>query len=303
MKKIAIIGGGSVGLLFSSYLSENFDVTLYTRTTEQAKAVRKEGILRVAGEMKQKTHIQARALSEGMAGEDLVIVAVKQYHLENVLSVLKNEIKNDIPVLFVQNGMGHIHKIEASVHKHVFLGIVEHGALKASINEIRHTGAGVTKIACYRGNNSYINQLFEKPVESFPFIQENEWYEMLINKLIVNSCINPLTALYRVTNGQLIHNPFYYENLKIVFSEIIKALRITDGTAYWTKVIHICRQTSLNRSSMLRDIEEGRETEVEAILGYVLQEAEASLIAVPSVEFLYTSIKGLENKGKEQSNG
>ncbi|MDQ0244202.1 2-dehydropantoate 2-reductase [Bacillus fengqiuensis] len=303
MKKIAIIGGGSVGLLFSSYLAERFDVTLYTRTEEQAQVVRREGIMRVVGEVKREASVQARTLSEGMAGEDFVIVAVKQYHLEKVLSVLKNEIKDDIPVLFVQNGMGHIHKIEKSVHKHVFLGIVEHGALKTSINEINHTGAGVTKIACYRGNASYIDRLFEKPVESFPFMQEIEWYEMLINKLIVNSCINPLTSLYRVTNGQLIHNPFYHENLKIVFSEIIKALRITDGEAYWTKVIHICRQTSLNRSSMLRDIEEGRETEVEAILGYVLQEAEASLTAVPSVEFLYKSIKGLEKAGEEQSNG
>lgn len=299
MKKIAVIGGGSVGLLFSSYLAERFDVTLYTRTEEQAEAVRREGLIRVVGEVKRETPVQARTLSEGMNGEDLIIVAVKQYHLEVVLSILKNEIKDDIPVLFVQNGMGHIHKIEKSAHKHVFLGIVEHGALKTSVNEIHHTGAGVTNIACYRGNGSSINRLFEKPIELFSFMQQNEWYEMLINKLIVNSCINPLTALYRVTNGQLIHNLFYHENLKIVFSEIIKALRITDGSAYWTKVIHICRQTSLNRSSMLRDIEEGRETEVDAILGYVLQEAEASLAAVPSVNFLYKSIKGLEKAGEE----
>ncbi|WP_078413477.1 2-dehydropantoate 2-reductase [Priestia abyssalis] len=303
MKKIGIIGGGSVGLLFSSYLAECFDVTLYTRTEEQAEAVRREGVIRVVGEMKRETPVQARTLSEGMANEDLIIVAVKQYHLENILSIFKNEIKDDIPVLFVQNGMGHIHKIEKSAHKHVFLGIVEHGALKTSLNEIHHTGAGVTNIACYRGNSSSINRLFEKPIESFPFMQQNDWYEMLINKLIVNSCINPLTALYRVTNGQLIHNPFYHENLKIVFSEIIKALRITDGSAYWAKVIHICRQTTLNRSSMLRDIEEGRETEVDAILGYVLQEAETSLTAMPSVHFLYKSIKGLEKAGEGQFNG
>ncbi|HWO95093.1 MAG TPA: 2-dehydropantoate 2-reductase [Bacillus sp. (in: firmicutes)] len=303
MKKIAIIGGGSVGLLFASYLAEHFNVTVYTRTKQQAKTVGSEGIIRVIGESKRKMSVRAGVLSEGMDGEDLVIVAVKQYHLENVLSLLKNEIKNDIPVLFVQNGMGHIHKIEKSAHKHVFLGIVEHGALKTGINEIHHTGAGVTKIACYRGKSSYMEELFKKPIESFLFMREENWYEMLINKLIVNACINPLTALYRVTNGQLIENPFYYENLKTVFGETIQALRIIDGAAQWTKVMDICRRTSLNRSSMLKDIEEGRETEVEAILGYVLQEAEVSRVAAPSVKFLYKSIKGLQNKGKEQSDG
>ena len=42
--KIGIIGAGSIGLLFASYLSSAFSVTLYTRTSEQAKEINDHGL-------------------------------------------------------------------------------------------------------------------------------------------------------------------------------------------------------------------------------------------------------------------
>ncbi|MEH7489047.1 2-dehydropantoate 2-reductase N-terminal domain-containing protein, partial [Priestia megaterium] len=44
MKTIGIIGGGSLGLLFSAYLSDCYDVTLYTKTKTQAKCINENGI-------------------------------------------------------------------------------------------------------------------------------------------------------------------------------------------------------------------------------------------------------------------
>jgi 2-dehydropantoate 2-reductase len=294
MKNIAIIGGGSVGLLFASYLTENFNVTLYTKTTAQADVIAGDGIVRTAGEAIQTTAVEARSFSEGMRNEDFVIVAVKQYHLDDVLSSLQAGINHNVPVLFVQNGMGHIHKLKQSVHQHIFLGVVEHGALKIGPNKIHHTGMGVTNISCYRGEASFIDGLIEQVGEGFPFRGVHDWREMLIGKLIINACINPLTALYREKNGRLIEEPFYYQNLQIVFNEVISALHIADTAAYWEKVTDICRRTASNRSSMLRDIEAGRETEVEAILGYILREAAENETPVPVLTFLYNAIKGLE---------
>ncbi|MFC3882682.1 2-dehydropantoate 2-reductase [Bacillus songklensis] len=297
MKKIAIIGGGSVGLLFTAYLSKKFDVMLYTRTKEQAQAIRREGLSLVNKGAVQRIEVQAHPLSEGIFDADLVVIAVKQYHMEDVLSAVDPQLKKDVPLLFVQNGMGHIHKIKESKYKHVLLGIVEHGALKNGENEIHHKGIGATKIACYRGDDRYIEELLERQIDFFPFIQEENWYGMLVTKLVVNACINPLTALYRVTNGQLVENSFYQQNLQVVFKEVAEALNLIDASSYWTKVINICRQTALNRSSMLRDIEERRETEIEAILGYVLQEARSRDVSTPSLNFLYKSIKGMEKRG------
>ena len=42
--RIGIIGGGAIGLLFANYLSENHDVTIFTRTKEQAELLNRDGL-------------------------------------------------------------------------------------------------------------------------------------------------------------------------------------------------------------------------------------------------------------------
>jgi 2-dehydropantoate 2-reductase len=65
----------------------------------------------------------------------------------------------------------------------------------------------------------------------------------------------------------------------------------------WELVTTICKNTAQNKSSMLRDIEEGRKTEIDAILGYVLAEAKKIEREVAITQFLYDSIKGMERRG------
>ncbi|MDG3043859.1 2-dehydropantoate 2-reductase N-terminal domain-containing protein [Bacillus sp. B6(2022)] len=45
--KIGIIGGGAIGLLCASYLSEHHDITLFTRRKQQAEEIRALGIERM----------------------------------------------------------------------------------------------------------------------------------------------------------------------------------------------------------------------------------------------------------------
>jgi 2-dehydropantoate 2-reductase len=60
------------------------------------------------------------------------------------------------------------------------------------------------------------------------------------------------------------------------------------------QIIDICKNTSENRSSMLKDIEANRMTEVDAILGYILGEAQRKEMTAPTIETLYYLIKGKE---------
>jgi 2-dehydropantoate 2-reductase len=63
---------------------------------------------------------------------------------------------------------------------------------------------------------------------------------------------------------------------------------------YLEQVLKICKNTANNRSSMLKDIEAGRLTEIEAILGYLLDEAAKQKKHAPQIETLYYLIKGKE---------
>lgn len=114
-------------------------------------------------------------------------------------------------------------------------------------------------------------------------------------KLVVNVCINPLTALLQVKNGELITNPFFYQMMEQVFKEVVFLVK-EEKEMVWEMVRHVCERTSHNTSSMLADVRANRQTEIGAIVGYVLEEAKKQQRSVPTLQFLFDAIKGLEVK-------
>ncbi|WP_161974831.1 2-dehydropantoate 2-reductase [Bacillus timonensis] len=287
--KIGIIGGGSIGLLFGGYLAEQHEVTLYTRTEHQANEINKNGVTIDQQNTSKTYRVQAFTSTSSVIEEDIVIFAVKQYILEEVLSKTL-DLDKVHTVCFLQNGMGHMDIIEKLRNPTILIGVVEHGALKVSENQVIHTGVGRTKIAAIKGEN----KAFDVKLNEFIFEYHDNWYEIVTSKLIANAVINPLTALYGVKNGRLLENTYFHNQMKALFNEITSVIP-SNHEKMWELVKNICKNTAQNKSSMLRDIEEGRRTEIDAILGYVLAEAVKKNMEVAITKFLYDSIKGFEN--------
>ena len=217
--KIGIIGGGAIGMLFACHLAENHQVTLYCRTLEQANCINEHGILLNRSGNAYTCKVQAE-LSETLKPEDLFIITVKQYHLQDIVPVFV-KIPADTPVLFLQNGVGHLPLIEQLPHRNVFLGVVEHGALRQDIHEVVHTGIGITRIAVFKSGGMTPEQIYkELHTETFPFSVEKDYTAMLTGKLIVNAVINPLTAILKVKNGELVTNEDYLQMFNMVFEEV-----------------------------------------------------------------------------------
>lgn len=291
--RIGIIGGGSIGLLFASRLSERHRVTLYTRTEEQASVINRDGLhLFVKGE-KRKVDVTAKAIIAGISDEELILVAVKQYHLPQILPVIEALL---VPLLFLQNGYGHISYLEQLKSTSIYIGVVEHGALKLEQNTVEHTGFGLTRVAAFKGELDQLPFLDER-IDYFPFVKSHDYHTMLIDKLIVNAVINPLTALLEVENGRLISNSFYYQMFQALFAEIATVLELPNEEETFRYVKSVCLKTADNRSSMLKDIESGRETEVDAILGFIISEAIRKEKKACITSSLHAMVKGKEIQG------
>ncbi|MEI4831130.1 2-dehydropantoate 2-reductase [Bacillus sp. FJAT-53711] len=291
--EIGIVGPGAIGLLFAFYLEKNQQaVTLYTRTIEQAERLNEYGITCVHNGARETVYPFVSPLETiNNKTHDYTFVAVKQYHLEGIWPYLQAENR----LIFLQNGMGHLHVLQQIQSASVAVGIVEHGAKKENVNTVHHTGIGSTKFGLIHGKEEQFESLFTVFSSSqFPLVIEKDWKQTMLYKLVVNACINPLTALFGVQNGELLTNPSFYKVMKQVFSEVMEIVGDSKCDEYWERVCTVCENTAHNTSSMLTDVQNNRKTEIDAIIGYLIREAEQYQKSVPTLSFLYHSIKGLE---------
>lgn len=297
--KIGIIGGGSIGLLFGAYLSRHNDITIFTSGTEQAKALGQKGItvLNIKEPLIEK--VKASADFAHLSVQDIVFVAVKQYDLQSLCPALL-KIPPETPLCFIQNGMGHLKLLADLPHTCIFVGTVEHGAKRMDYTSVHHNGIGKTNIALFRGEPDCLESFPTMDHRSFRFTFQPNFEQMLLSKLMTNALINPLTAVLQVNNGRLVDNKYYYQVFQQLFKEMIDIFPQLDEEKLFQEIKGICENTKGNTSSMLKDIQSGKNTEVEAILGYTLEVANEKGINPVTINMLYLMVKGMEiERGEE----
>lgn len=332
--RVLIIGAGAMGFLLGSIITrDKGHVTYLTRTSFQADILNKSGII-VESKAGQPIaqEVQAFPFTEqgtfatyGVYSKqhfdsfDCVIVTIKQHHLDLVLPWIDQHIGKKLPLLFLMNGLGHQEKIKNNLeHKHTYYGMTQMGAMKTTENTIQEKGKGITKIGRIPESqrdtqaeitsqqdhhpgiisliNTFRNQHFE--IDWSGTIEIDMW-----KKCIVNACINPLTALFRVENGALVKNHRLHHLMYKLYqemTELITVLKPKQKDAIllkhnlWLEIEQICTKTADNHSSMLQDIKHNRQTEIDAITGYLLTQAKLCGILMPYHQFLFESIHAIE---------
>ncbi|KDQ14447.1 hypothetical protein BOTBODRAFT_132264 [Botryobasidium botryosum FD-172 SS1] len=126
----------------------------------------------------------------------------------------------------------------------------------------------------------------------------------LLRKLVVNVCINPLTALIGCKNGELLNNAPAHRIIRGVCAEaaaVFAARAAADPEAYpvpppkasslEAEVLRVARATATNYSSMLFDVKHGNRTEVDHINGYLSQLGKLHRVPTPRNDQLLELIK------------
>lgn len=285
---IGIVGGGSIGLLLSCYLSGKHNITIYVRRNEQKQKLNEDGVRLTDS----STPIKVKSfLIHDMAEEECVIVCVKQAHISSILPIINRKNKYT-PIVFLQNGMEHIDKLHAMMQP-IIIGVVEHGALQKGTNVVAHTGKGKMKLAAFQEGVEIADYMVTQLNQAyFPVELALNWQHALHGKLIINAVINPLTALFNVTNGEILKNAYLYKIAEELCYEASSVLDL-DFTKQWNLVQTVAHTTRDNISSMLKDIRDEKQTEIEAITGYLIDK---SADPVPYTDFMHKSIKALEVK-------
>src|SRR5690625_3764888 len=180
---IAIIGGGSIGLLVSNYFAKQHDVSLYVRRSEQQERINDHQIhLYKQSVPIQVVDVPAFPLEQMSNTYDCFIICVKQPHIADVLASFQHS-SITAPILFFQNGMNHIELIQ-SLSQRVYVGVINHGAHRISDNEVDHLGEGSIKLASITGDQYELEQLkvaLHQP--DFPIEKVDDWEPLVKEKV------------------------------------------------------------------------------------------------------------------------
>ncbi|AZK46871.1 ketopantoate reductase family protein [Paenibacillus lentus] len=315
--KFDVVGAGALGLMFGCKLAASGQgVRFWTRTNEQAKLLVKEGIMLLEGEGSSPMNItsltayslqEASTRLETQMHADWIILATKQRHIDNALvKAMKPIIGHDTKILCLQNGIGHVEFLSQAFPKTpLYAVITTEGAKRSGSYQVIRAGKGVTTVG-HVGSSSIWKEIdlqnaAEKLIDTFDAagfcsLLSKDIDREIYRKLLINSVINPLTAMWRITNGELLESEERRKLLQQLCEEAIaiyEARNIPfEGDAY-DIVSEVCRSTAINMSSMLKDVLQGVPTEIDYINGRLVEMAKQSGMSVPGHEMIWRLVRGL----------
>ncbi|GLC87563.1 ketopantoate reductase family protein [Lysinibacillus piscis] len=298
--KVAIVGAGAVGQLMASFMAQyGMTVTLVVRRQEQVDALQKQQLTRINmdGTIVTRKIVVTNNL-QALPQQDLLIIAVKYSHLQNLYQHL-SLIASDCPLLFMQNGLAHFEEVLQLPHQHIAFASALFGAQILNDTTVQHKGIGACQIALGRGEIDKFAVLVQmnNPLLPIVFIENAE--QMLFEKAVMNSLINPLTTMLQIKNGELLTNSQAFTQLQTIYQELVHAFPMIEQTIPFTKVVALCEQTAQNTSSMLADRLHGRKSEIDTIVGALLEKALTNGHHLAHLQAIYERILAIE-EGREQ---
>ncbi|ENC6656581.1 2-dehydropantoate 2-reductase [Aeromonas hydrophila] len=225
-----------------------------------------------------------------------LLVMTKAGQVIEALTPLVGQLATDVPIVLLHNGMGIAEQVVTLFpHNPIIAGVTSHGAMQSGHFVFRHTGKGETWLGpvneAARAHAALADDLAAALGQAGwdEQIQARQW-----QKLAVNCAINPLTALYKLKNGELA-GPRFADALQQICVEVADVMQAegqpTGSDELLRRVMTVVELTADNYSSMYQDMEQGRETEIEAITGFLLARAASHGITVPVNQGLYQAIK------------
>lgn len=224
-----------------------------------------------------------------------LLVTTKGQDTRTALEPLLPDLATEATVVLLQNGMGtEDWLIAARRDLHVLVAITTDGVFRSDPDTLVLAGHGDTWIGALRPSDVALAQAVatDLGMHYAPDIRERRWL-----KLAMNCAINPLTAVYRCRNGQLLGNIVALDTMREVCDEVALVMRAeglaADGDVLFDLACDTARNTGGNLSSMRVDVDAGRPTEIDFLNGFVVDRGLAHGLPTPANSRLLAAIHAL----------
>jgi len=262
-----------MGLMHAGLLwRAGLDVTVLDHRPERALRLNADGyrVSGAAGDFHAAVPVNATAAEVGPC--DFVIILVKAYSTRDAVAHCAAAVSERSVVLTLQNGLGNLEVLQGAFGlERVLAGTTASGAYRTGDDEV--AVAGIGQIALGGEDRRAAERACGLLCAAgLPAEVNDDVQAILWAKAIVNAGINPLGALTRLRNGQLLQAPAVRALMERIVREacrVAHAAGVAPGEDLVAVVEEVARKTANNRCSMLQDLKAGRPTEIDYINGYI----------------------------------
>jgi 2-dehydropantoate 2-reductase len=297
---VGVIGAGALGGIFGARLAlAGVRVTMVDSAEPIVRAISEHG-LRLTTEGNEKVALVDISNDINAVRQcDAVIVLVKSFHTAVVASQLASTIPATTVVMTLQNGWGHHETLSKALPDNpLVMGVTYNSAMVTAPGAVTHSGSGPTYVGsptAFAHANSAAATL---SAAGFDAVATEEVESEIWKKLVLNASSLPVGALTRLTAGEL---AACEESLAVVESAAREVAAVANASGRPIDVEErlqtirtVLARGGAGKGSMQQDVEAGRRTEIEAITGSVIREADSHGIEVPSLRALHGLVRGVE---------
>ena len=316
--KVAVVGAGAIGGLVGARLALAGEQVTFIVRGAHLEAIRSRGFRLIASDGSERVADEVAATNDYRSAgpQDLVVLAVKAHQLEVIVADLPALIGPETVIVPMQNGIPYwyfhrhggeyegrpvlsvdpIGRLAESIPPARVLGcvvypaseLVAHGVVKHVEGERFPLGELDGRISerAQRISAAFERAGFKAPL--LPNIRAEIWL-----KLWGNLTFNPISGLTHSTLLDICRHP---EGRELAAGMMREAAEVASKLGVQFRVslearIAGAEKVGHHKTSMLQDIEAGREPEIDALVGSVVELGRLTETPTPRIDAVYALVK------------
>lgn len=271
-----IAGIGAVGsVIAASFNHYHCPVKLLLKDEARLKEYQQAQLTLITDDEHYSCQPQAIDIAQVKEPIQYLICCVKAYDVKKVLLQLKHQLNPGSIIILIHNGLGVLEEIaQALPELRIISGICTIGAylekpftVRAFLDGTFHFGATVgefteqeIKTMCATFHNVMLPCQWEKNIKP-----------LMWQKFALNCCINILTALYSCKNRELLQYRDVLKKMTTEIAEVLNAYGVEmSPEELLDKVTQLLKKVGNNYSSMYKDVQQNRPTEIGYLNEYLV---------------------------------
>lgn len=302
--KIAVVGAGAVGGYFGGLFARAGAPVIFIGRQSFVDAVKQNGLFLDTVQFQERVKVEASADLAAARGAEIILFCVKTTDTRETARELAKALASNAVMVSMQNGVDNAEQIEAASGLKALPAAVYVAASVPAHGTVKHVGRGDIVLGPQNELTEHVAAVFTRA--NIPCrISENLAGE-LWTKLVWNCALNAMSALGRVTYGEILASADAKQLLETTVHEVlavanaagIKLAGLDDPKAALVGGYKIAEQMAATRSSTAQDMMRGKKTEIDSLNGFIVRRGKELNVPVPVNHALYTLVKLAEGGSK-----